>query len=331
MKSGSGIESAFNLQSTPRSADDSGLSNKYTDTPRARYRPEPALPGHETESPGQESLGNSLLASRTGPVNWFSVAPDSEYEVSVIRDQATNRDEPLIRPEPAHQQDYMTDEHKMVQPIALFLKDRVPGSSKRVSAGSQDRQTATRDESSRLAEQKDISHERRRTQQKAALWKFKEPVPYFSFLTHSELLLDKSQIPNEASRDGRPLVSSKIYDNKNFQKRKHRPELEIETNPIEVNAREVEITDPAPHKKNNLPNKQALLDQEGSEFDNEEICKSYMRSSIREGVQAIQLTDLFAKRSKPEAVKNLKDKVKDLFEPPSRTINLKKLLAKPAT
>ena len=328
MKPGSGIASDFEWQSTPRSAFDSQTSNKYTDTPR-EHRPSAVEDGDRQKQPtGQISEDENSFASGHRPVNWFSVAPDSEYEVSVHDAQSRSQLQKDKGEESALMVDYKAGEDQAVQRITLMFKDRVPGSSKRVSAGSQDRQTATRDESSRLAEQKDISHDCKKAKERTASWRLGGVAPCFSFLTHSDLMMDRSHpelsdkvdaLDRQASRSVRPLLT---------MKKKTKPELEIETTPIEIKTHDVEIFRPSTHSSQ----KTASYDEDADPcHENNALYRSYLRFSMKEESQSIKLPTLERSSKIADKEKRLKKEIRSLFEPPSRTLNLKKLLSKPTT
>lgn len=176
------------LGSSPTSKSNSLSSNKYTDTPRERLHKRLHL--KESDSLCLESS----LASGPNPKNWFNIGPISgEYssKTGMLGSDVkkSQREASLL-----HHCEDKPEFCPAVQLIKLTFKDRPPGSSKRVSAGSQDRQTATRDESSRLAEQKDLTKQTRDYNKTLKTTQTKDNAPLFSFLTHSESALDKSSI-----------------------------------------------------------------------------------------------------------------------------------------
>lgn len=183
------------LGSSPISERSSVNSNKYTDTPRERRQN--LLNLKESSSLCME---NSLISGKK-PKTWFNVGPisgDSNSKHDALNDSAKlsrNKDQ---SPEICNSKIEICP---AVQLIKLTFKDRPPGSSKRVSAGSQDRQTATRDESSRRAEQKDLMKLQEVYNKTLNASILRDNPVCFSFLTHSESAMEKSSTSLQPKSD----------------------------------------------------------------------------------------------------------------------------------
>lgn len=310
--------SSLNL-SARQSDKSSVLTNKYTDSLREKQ-----LQGCHLNDDSCMAIESSLISGKLPPKKWFNIGP--------LSDEHSGHQNHGLFKSPADNQSKESSaipEMKLIAPtgvqlIKLTFKDRQPGSSKRVSAGSQDRQTATRDESSRVCDVKDRPFAPQNYITEEITGKKKGPTPYFSFLTCSESMLEKSVYQGNKPETGKKLSTDNPRQETKTTWNKQKPCLEIETSPIEL--RTVDVCIPTSSDRR-LSKASEFKDHLGGGVSADAqtlMMKSYLKSSIEADRRSIGLADRKFGTNMVEA--HLRNSVVELFNSALRKIDLKSIL-----
>lgn len=303
--------------SARKSESKSVCSNKYTDSLREKRDQ-----GDHLKDENSSMMENSFVSGRL-PKTWFNIGPLSE-------EFASNQEKTPFKSSLSGscRETLPIPESKFpvppgVQLIKLTFKDRQPGSSKRVSAGSQDRQTATRDESSRIGDLKEKQFVMRAYNNEEKINKKKGQTPYFSFLTCSESMLGKSfdQKDRQTNLDKHSAREERVENKTSWKKQK--PHLEIETTLIELRTVDVCVTDSTDRNKNKVPELREFSVDGLSLEAQSQVMQSYLRSSLDAGKLSVGLME--RKTASEIDEQRLRKSVLELFKVPERKINLRSI------